>query len=42
MSAPFAADVQTSSAQVHSAKVQQNLQVCKFLRGKVKGVGCEV
>ena len=27
---PFAADVQTSPAQVHGAKVQQNLRFCKF------------
>ena len=25
-----------------AAKVQQNLRICKFLRGKVKGVGCKV
>ena len=27
---PFAADVQTSPAQVHGAKVLQNLRMCKF------------
>ena len=29
MSAPLAADVQTSPAQVHDAKVLQNLRMCK-------------
>ena len=32
---PSAADVQTSPAQVHGAKVQQNLRMCKFLVEKV-------
>ena len=35
---PFAADVQTSPAQVHDAKVLQNLRMCKFLVEKVLGV----
>ena len=29
MSAPLAADVQTSPAQVHGAKVVKNLRMCK-------------
>ena len=28
---PFAADVQTSPAQVHGAKVLQNLRICKHI-----------
>jgi hypothetical protein len=30
MSAPLAADVQTSPAQVHGAKVQNNYGLCKI------------
>ena len=39
---PFAADVQTSPAQVHGAKVQQNLRMCKKNRILVRFFWCGV
>jgi len=42
MSAPLAADVQTSPAQVHGTKVQQNLRMCKKNRILVRFFWCKV
>ena len=39
---PFAADVQTSPAQVHGAKVLQNLRMCKKNRILVRFFWCGV